>query len=47
MSDPLFSSAEIESCAHPSVVEAGRRLLNSGCALNKIEHSRALSSALP
>jgi non-specific serine/threonine protein kinase len=37
MSDPLFSSAEIESCAHPSVVEAGRRLLNSGCALNKIE----------
>jgi non-specific serine/threonine protein kinase len=37
MSDPLFSAAEIESCAHPSVVEAGRRLLNSGGSLKKIE----------
>jgi non-specific serine/threonine protein kinase len=37
MSDPLFTIAEIESCAHPSVVEAGRLLFNSGKALKKIE----------
>jgi non-specific serine/threonine protein kinase len=37
MSSGVFSASEIESLAHPAVLESGRTLLNSGTSLKRLE----------